>query len=356
VINNDGSHGDATSDTNVNFSAAGLYPIEITYFNGDWTSDNSADGSAAGVNHSGNPDPGAHGGANFHLRVNGADITSAQAAMLHPALITTVVETGGVNEPTDTIAAKWTGQTFVNGVANEPLLNTPIDAAFTAGWFGNGTPAFVDRAHVYTNATSTATIPSYLLGGEIIMSGNDNRDRTNYVLDVTVSVPVQVYLLIDNRLGDPNSPNTTPPQFGPTKMKWVLDQGWTAVKTGVNRTADATLPDEVGFDEAADGTINQYYSIYTKSFPAGTFQLKQADNAGQNMYGVVVTPQTTSGGAPKVEIAKEAGKIVVRFPAGSRLQRTSTITVAGSWTDVTGTSPFTVQAGPAVEFFRAVSP
>jgi hypothetical protein len=57
-----------------NFAAAGVYPIEVTYFNGDWTSD--------GNNHSGNPDPGVHGGANFHLRVGGADITSAQVSSL----------------------------------------------------------------------------------------------------------------------------------------------------------------------------------------------------------------------------------------------------------------------------------
>jgi hypothetical protein len=46
----------------------------------------------------------------------------------------------------------------------------------------------------------------------------------------------------------------------------------------------------VGLDEGADGGINQWYSIYRKNFPAGTFSLLQPDNAGQNMYGVVVAP------------------------------------------------------------------
>jgi hypothetical protein len=73
IVNNDGGHGDATVDADVNFLSAGLYPIEVTYFNGDWTSDNAPDGT---VNHSGNPDPGVHGGANFHLRVGGANVTS----------------------------------------------------------------------------------------------------------------------------------------------------------------------------------------------------------------------------------------------------------------------------------------
>jgi len=69
----------------------------------------------------------------------------------------------------------------------------------------------------------------------------------------------------------------------------VLDQGWVAVTTGINRTADRNIPDEVGIDEDSNGSINNWYSIYTKAFPAGTFQLKQADNTGRNMYGAVIT-------------------------------------------------------------------
>ena len=64
-------------DADANFLAAGLYPIEITYFAGDWTSD--------GNNHSGSPLAALHGGDNFHLRVAGADITPEQvAALFHP--------------------------------------------------------------------------------------------------------------------------------------------------------------------------------------------------------------------------------------------------------------------------------
>src|SRR5882672_8884928 len=76
IFNNDSGHGDATVDADVNFAAAGLYPIEITYFNGDWTSD--------GNNHTGNPDPGAHGGANFHLRMGGADVTASGVSKFYP--------------------------------------------------------------------------------------------------------------------------------------------------------------------------------------------------------------------------------------------------------------------------------
>lgn len=353
VVNNDGSHGDATVDANVNFGAAGLYPIEITYFNGDWTSDNSPDGSPGGINHSGNPDPAVHGGANFHLRVGGATITAAARAALHPMLITRVVETGGDNEATDTIVAQWTGQTFLNGVANEPLPATPAEERYTVGWFGNHSPSFVDRNHRYTNASETVHIPSYLLGGEYILSGNDNRDNASYLLTVTVSRPVDVYLLVDNRLGDPNGPNTTPPTFGPTRMQWVLDEGWTPKITGANRAGDPTFPDEVGFDEGADGTLNQWYSVYVKSFPAGTLQLRQADNAGQNMYGVVVTHQVQ---VPKLQITREASGLVVHFPAGFRLQRTASLSAPVTWTEISSASPYLIPPGAEAEYYRGISP
>jgi hypothetical protein len=139
--------------------------------------------------------------------------------------ITNVVETGGDNEATDTITAKWTGQTFPVTVANEPRPGLVVGDNFTVGTFGHQAPAMVDRNHRYSNHFEASTppdftIPAYLIGGEYIMSGNDNRDNNpSYRLDVTVANQSTVYMLIDNRLGDPNSPNADPPSFGPTKMQ-----------------------------------------------------------------------------------------------------------------------------------------
>ncbi|MEX2138494.1 MAG: PEP-CTERM sorting domain-containing protein [Pirellulales bacterium] len=208
--------------------------------------------------------------------------------------ITGVVETGGDNEATDTITARWSGQTFNRTVANEPSTGA-VGTPFTVPPFGHLAPTFVDRGHAYSNHSvdpaavpPNFTIPAYLIGAEYIMSGNDNRDNASYRLDVTVANPSTVYMLIDNRLGNPNSPNSTPPQFGPTKMQWILDQGWLATSNGLNRFANPAVPDEVPLDETALGSINQWYSVYRRDVPAGTFSLFQADNAGQNMYGVAV--------------------------------------------------------------------
>lgn len=219
-------------------------------------------------------------------------VAAASALLALPARaanISNVVETGGDNEATDTIAAKWTGVTWQVTVANEPIPGAIIGENYTAGTFGDLAPAFVDRNHRYvSDVAGNLPLPSYLVGQEYILSGNDNRDNASYRLDVTVAAPSIAYMLIDNRLSDAN--NANPPTFDATHMQWILDQGWTATANGMNRTGDPNVPDEVAFDEGADGTVNQWYSVYSKEMDAGTFSLFQADNAGQNMYGVVVAP------------------------------------------------------------------
>ncbi len=219
-------------------------------------------------------------------------VSAASAVLALPAWaanISNVVETGGDNEATDTIAAKWTGVTWQVTVDNEPIPGALIGQDYTAGTFGDLAPSFVDRNHRYvSDVAGNLPLPSYLVGQEYILSGNDNRDNASYRLDVTVAAPSTVYMLIDNRLSDAN--NATPPTFDATHMQWILDQGWTATANGMNRTSDVNVPDEVAFDEGADGTVNQWYSVYSKEVDAGTFSLFQADNAGQNMYGVVVAP------------------------------------------------------------------
>lgn len=214
----------------------------------------------------------------------GASMTLSVTA----GLIDGVVESGGDNEATDTILAKWTGQTWSVTIANEPVPGLIVGDLYTAGTFGSGAPAFLDRNHRYFDDTANnLPVPGYLVGAEYILSGNDNRDNAGYRLDVTVNAPAVAYMLIDNRLADAN--NANPPTFDATHMQWIVTDGWSATANGFNRSANPAVPDEVAIDEGADGTINQWYSVYYKSFPAGTFSIYQADNAGQNMYGVVVS-------------------------------------------------------------------
>lgn len=269
-------------------------------------------------------------------------------------LIVNVVETGGDEEATDTVTAKWTGVTFSNGVANEFL------EPFTVPVFGEDVPAFVDRAHQWNGATAALPIPGYLLGGEYIMSGNDNRDNSPYQLDVTVSQPVLVYLLVDNRLSDANGGN--PPDFSAGNMSWLLENGWTPVTNGLNRTRDASMPDEVGVDEGGDGVgpglaINQWSSVYLKSVPAGTFSLFQPDNSGQNMYGVVVTTVPTITLRPAFTAVRLEGTTLhLTWTGGGTLQEAAEVT--GSWGNVAGNpqGDYLVQASAPRRFYRIVAP
>jgi hypothetical protein len=223
---------------------------------------------------------------NPRLLITATALVALTAPSAFAASIMNVVETGGDAEATDTIVAQWTGQTFPVSVANEPVPGLTVGQTYMVGTFASGAPAFVDRNHSYANQDGVLPIPAYLLGHEYIMSGNDNRDNATYRLDVTVTTPVRVFMLIDNRLSDGDG--ATPPTFGAANMQWILDEAWVATSNGLNRTASMAVPDEVPFDEGTDGDIDQYYSVYSKDYPAGTFALLQPDNGGRNMYGVVV--------------------------------------------------------------------
>jgi hypothetical protein len=160
IINNDGSHGDVTMDTNVVFTAAGVYPIEITYFNGDWTSDNAPGGDPAGVNHSGNPDPSVHGGANFRLRVAGADVTTNRAAMFYSTGPGVFVPGKLAVAPPFAVAPARTngGSSLYGEYWKRPVNSIPTDGATNptnridvlVDTFGTPSGTFVANQLVYT--------------------------------------------------------------------------------------------------------------------------------------------------------------------------------------------------------------
>ena len=285
--------------------------------------------------------------------VTGAHLSAATA-------IVSVAETGGDG----TVTAKWTGQSFT-GIA--PL------GAYTVPPFSVLAKCFVDRIHAHTNASGTVAIPPYLIGSDYILTRNDNRENAAFKLDVTVSQDVLVYMLVDNRIGDTTANNNNPPFNGTaitawTGLTWMNTNGFRPVQTGQNRTLNATLPDEVGIDEGADGTINNYYSVYSNRYPAGTFSLFQQGIAGNNMYAVVVqgigpvappvapTNLVAVGGDTQMSLSWSA----VSAASGYNIKRSATpggpyttvgTSAGASFTDlslVNGTSYYYVVAGTNV--------
>jgi hypothetical protein len=237
---------------------------------------------------------------------------SSATAFAYP-IITNVVETGGDNEATDTIVAKWTGVTYNTTVANEPVPATPVGTPFTVPLFGENAPCMVDRAHRWNSVSATVPMPSYLVGGEYIMIGNDNRDNANFRLDVYLSEPCLVYVLLDCRLTD--GVNADPPESGLpldqwTRCRWLYDQGFTPVLAGNNRAGDPGWPDEVGFDESSDGSINNYAAVFFKEVTTGSFYTGPYGQA-QNMYGVVVKRQANSiNNPPQITSVSPTNKLM----------------------------------------------
>ncbi len=200
------------------------------------------------------------------------------AAQALPNIISVVERNGDTDRP----SAKQTGVTF----DIENPTGTKLVTGFTVGTFGEDAKAMTDRVHEYNAASATVPLPSYLVGKEYIMIANNDRDNATYELDVTISQHSLVYLLVDYRLGDGD--NANPPNFA-ANMNWVAQDFWVPVSLNGNHVGNPSFPDSVGIDEGGDGTINQYSAVYMKIMPSGTFTLKQADNGGRNMYGVVVS-------------------------------------------------------------------
>lgn len=155
-------------------------------------------------------------------------------------------------------------------------------------------------------------LPSYLIGLPYISQWMENRDNAGLRLDVTLDnewAKYEVYLLIDNRVGD--DVNTDPPTLGQgaaPKMQWVLDQGYVRMNTGISPGGQ---PDFVGADEGAStsgdwrhnnrthGTtnlatgpgmsINQASTVYMRVVDGDqTISFYEQNHGSKNNYGIVV--------------------------------------------------------------------
>ena len=206
--------------------------------------------------------------------VSAGTLTSVQA-------VPNILSATETNGDTDRPSAKVSGMTFDIQNPN----GTVLVPSYTVGKFGEDAKAMTDRLHDYNSASATVGLPAYLVGQEYVMIANNNRDNAEFSLSLAISQTSLVYLLIDNRLGDGDAAN--PPSFA-ANMKWVVDQGWIPFSLNGNRAGNSAFPDEVGVDESADGTVNNWSSVYGKLVTPGTLTLGAPDNAGRNMYGVVV--------------------------------------------------------------------
>lgn len=144
------------------------------------------------------------------------------------------------------------------------------------GQLYNGSLCCIDRTHTFTS------VPELVKGTEYVMVPNDGKLAANYSLEVELAYDSEIFLLLDNRLGDNDS--STPPALHNTGMSWVSDLGF--FDSG----------EDIGIDEYNDGTTNNWFSIYRAAFPRGTVILhQQNDGTVRNMYSVAVRFSKVTG-------------------------------------------------------------
>jgi hypothetical protein len=150
----------------------------------------------------------------------------------------------------------------------------------------NGSPAMVDRTHIYEN------VPDALLGAQYVMVVNGDKTTANYELHITIGQPGTLYLFIDNRVGTNTGTQATTPNPVAAGMTWVAALGF--VDTGM----------DVALDENADGSINNYYSVFSKQVTPGEIVLKAQNDTstggpgGRNMYAVAAVPPRVKATKP----------------------------------------------------------
>ncbi|WP_442481650.1 chitobiase/beta-hexosaminidase C-terminal domain-containing protein [Aeoliella sp. SH292] len=170
------------------------------------------------------------------------------------------------------------GSSPADAVASVSINNSVVPSyTITSGGMGEGALAYVDRVHVYRQ------VPQFLVGADVIRTSNDDKSTGSFSMNVSLDEISDVYLLIDNRVGDNNA--TTPPTLGGSVMPWVASMGFT--NTGW----------QIGLDEGANGDVNNYVTVYVLSeVPAGTVLNLGAQNNGtaRNMYGVAAVASRTS--------------------------------------------------------------
>lgn len=188
------------------------------------------------------------------------------------------------------LAAAWTGlggqlepvAVSDAGVGGDYQTGEPIclpSAALSTNRFGPGVQCIRNRPHcvraaafdskgrlTFDSQGRAGVFPPYLAGRPFVWFLQETRHYTNYTCSIRIARPSTVYLLIDNRVNDylPDS-SLDDPSLGPPDTQWVLAEGWTRVRTDLSPTLDGRPQgDFVGIDEGSNGSLNQFYAVYSK--------------------------------------------------------------------------------------------
>jgi hypothetical protein len=142
--------------------------------------------------------------------------------------------------------------------------------------------AYVDRWHEW-NGIDVRKLPAFLVGGDYVMTYNDDKITTAIQIAVGVAQPANVYVLIDDRVPPPE---WLARDFIDTKWDVGCDEGW----------PDKIIDNGVGAGES----IDHVFSVWQRVVPEPTTVMLGPLSSQQtpppkvrdqrSMYGIVVTP------------------------------------------------------------------
>ncbi len=144
----------------------------------------------------------------------------------------------------------------------------------------DGAPAYADRTHTYQD------IPEALLDAEYVLMSNDDKYNPDHELHITIAQAGTLYMLIDNRVGTHVKDVAMSPNLWAAGMAWVTEMGF--INTGM----------KMAVDESADGTIDNYYTVFSKPVLPGVIVLQAQNDMytggphDRNMYGVAATARS----------------------------------------------------------------
>lgn len=146
---------------------------------------------------------------------------------------------------------------------------------------------FVDRLHEW-NGETAAGMPSYLLGGDYVKTFNDDKLMDEYKVDVELTQPAILYVLLDMRVDPP---------------KWLTDSfSDTGDRIGIDETHHHRPGPEATSEVGPGNSIDRTHSIWKLVVPeGGTVVLGPNGKAPSNtpwhnnMYGLVAVPLEQGG-------------------------------------------------------------
>jgi len=137
-----------------------------------------------------------------------------------------------------------------------------------------GVRPYADRTHILSY------VPKALVGAQYVLMSNEDKYNPYHELHITIGQPGALYLYIDARVGTNVRGPTATANPAAAGMTWVAELGF--IDTGLKMT----------IDENADGTLDNYYSVFSLQVTPGVIVLKAQNDSfaggpyDRNMYGV----------------------------------------------------------------------